>query len=112
MKRFWASWVSGNYADEGCSKPPFKFWVSGSIARPNLGLTPAQMQKYRRLREDESDAEAFLDTYSRDNLTLCAVVDAESEDDVWVLVAKHYPDYKPRFCEEKEPDFKPGDRFQ
>ncbi|MCP1757883.1 hypothetical protein [Bradyrhizobium elkanii] len=48
MPRHWASWWSGNYADEGCTRPPFKTWVSGT-----------------RDRDEE-----------RDEQSLCAVVDA------------------------------------
>jgi len=27
------------------------------------------------------------------------------------VVEKHYPDYEERFCEERESNFEPGDRF-
>jgi hypothetical protein len=84
LKRYWVSWWSGNYAEEGCTKPPFQFWCSG----------------YRD-REGEGDEES-----------LCAVIDAPDEDLVFTAIEKHYPDCKPRFCEEKAPDFEPDpERF-
>lgn len=89
--RYWVSWFSGNYEDEGCTKPPFEFWVTGQRDRQGNGLS----QKH-----------------ARDDCSLCAVIDAESEDAVWKLVGKHFPDYEVRFLEEKNPNFQPGDRFQ
>lgn len=86
INRHWVSWWSGNYADEGCTKPPFKFWVSGQRDRDG--------------------------TDGRDECSLCAVIDAVDEDAVWALVETHYPDCQQRFCERKEADFTPGDRFQ
>jgi hypothetical protein len=84
--RYWVSWWSGNYADEGCTKPPFKFWSSGS--------------RYRA--EDDE----------RDECSLCAVIDAADDLDVWRLVKQHFPDCEERFCDEKELGWKPGDRFR
>jgi len=88
MKRFWISWWSGNYEDEGCTKPPFQFWVSGQRDRDN----------------DDSESE-------RDECAICAVIDANSEEEIWPVVKKHFPDYEPRFCTEKRPDYVPNDRF-
>jgi hypothetical protein len=45
--------------------------------------------------------------------TMCAVVHAEDEDAAKGLVLKYWPDLSDwRFCDEKESDWKPGDRFQ
>ena len=85
MTRWWVSWWSGNYADEGCTAPPFQVWESGS-----------------RDRNDDSD---------RDDVSLCAVVDAADEAAIWRVVARHFPDYEPRFCNEREADWQPNDRF-
>ena len=86
MNRYWVSWWSGYYKSEGCTQPPFQIWNSGErpsgIHRPN-----------------------------RTEISFCAVVDSDSENSVWELVKKHFPDYKKRFCNQKEPDFEPGDRF-
>jgi len=79
--RFWASWWSGNYASEGCTKPPFKFWSSGS-----------------RLRDDDDE---------KDDWSICAVVDAASEEDVRALALKHFPDAEFRFFEERPADWQP-----
>ena len=87
MTRYWVSWWSGNYAGDGCTKPPFAFWCSGS-------------RDDRRGRKD------------RDEQSLCAVIDALDCRSVWELVDKHFPDAEPRFCEEKAPDWQPSpDRF-
>jgi hypothetical protein len=85
MTRYWVSWWSGNYEDEGCTKPPFQFWVSG--------------QRERGMDED------------RDEESICAVIDSESSEDIESLIAKHFPDYEMRFCEERASDWEPGDRF-
>ena len=89
LRRFWVSWYSGNYADEGCTRPPYTFWSSGSADRYVNGQ---------------------LDTV-RDELTLCAVIDAETADAVWPQIRRYFPDYRERFCEEKAGDFMPGERF-
>ena len=111
MTRFWVSWWSGNYADEGCTKPPFKFWTSGQRDRPNHGLNEEQQKLIAQIN-DEDEYDAFLNEHARDDCSLCAVIDAESEDVVWGLVGKHFPDYSQCFCEERAPDFTPGSRFQ
>jgi hypothetical protein len=83
MPRHWASWWSGNYTDEGCTKPPFKFWVSGY-----------------RPRDEE-----------RDEQSLCAVIDAQDDLDVTNLIKQHYPDFEMRFIDEKPDGWQPGSRF-
>ncbi len=89
MNRYWVSWYSGNYADEGCTKPPFKFWNTG----------------YRD-RKNKSGQE------ERTECSLCAVIDAVNEKEIWKIVKQYFPDYKFRFCEEKENNYTPNeDRF-
>ena len=86
MTRYWVGWISGNYADEGCTAPPFKFWQTGVTDHP-------------------TDPE-------RDHLTLCAVIDAESEAEAWALVGQHFPDYQQRFISVRASDYRPSpDRF-
>jgi len=86
MARYWASWWSGNYADEGCTAPPFEFWVSGQRERRDGG--------------------------EKDDCSICAVIDAEDEDAVEGLIKNHFPDYEMRFCELRASDFFPSpDRF-
>lgn len=70
-RKYWISWISGNYADEGCTKPSFKFWETGSIFRQNS---------------------------ERDDLTLCTLLEVPSEEAAWELIPKHFPDYEERFC--------------
>lgn len=91
--RYWVSWVSGNYIDEGCTAPPFQFWLSG------------QRDRRSHLPQTWDDGE------EKDDCNLCAVIDADSEDQIWPVVAKHFPDYEQRFCNEVEVDYQPGDRF-
>ena len=86
MTRYWVSWYSGNYAEDGCTKPPFKYWCTGYKDHPT---------------DDNKDLEI-----------LCAVIDAYHEDAVWSLVFRYFPDYTERFCEEREHDYVPSkDRF-
>lgn len=85
MKKYWVSWVSGYYSDEGCSKPPYPVWITGQLERP-AGL--------------------------RSDCTICAVIQAENEEEVWNSVAKHFPDYQTRFIIEKDSNWIPGNRFQ
>jgi len=97
MQRWWVSWWSGYYADEGCTEPPFQVWISGYRDRDNA---------------PEHCPTCGLDTKrDRDECSICAVIDAESEKQIWEVVAKHFPDYEERFCTPKEQDFEPGDRF-
>jgi fructose-1,6-bisphosphatase/inositol monophosphatase family enzyme len=109
MKRFWISWFSGNYEDEGCTKPPFKFWVSGSRFRVNYGLTEEQRKVAEQLGEEEY--KAYMNKHSRDDQIICTAIDAEDESAALALVGKHFPDYEVRFCEEQDSQLKPGSRF-
>lgn len=107
MKRFWVSWFSGGYEDEGCvGEPPFTYWWSGQRERPNHGLTEEQYAQYLEMDDDEGDE--FLDKHGRSTGTAVACVDAESEEEIWAVIAKYFPDYEQRFIEEREADFQPG----
>ena len=86
MKRYWVSWISGDYEDEGCTTPPFKVWITGYRGR--------------------------VGTNDRDDCTICAVIDSEDEDSIWELIGKHFPDYEERFIDERSLDWNPGERFQ
>jgi hypothetical protein len=111
MKRFWISWFSGGYEDEGCiGEPPFQYWWTGQRERPNHGLTPEKYAEYKKI-EDQGDADAFLDEHGRSDGTACAMVEAESEAEIWPVIAKYFPDYTYRFCEERELTDEPNDRF-
>ena len=85
VQRYWVSWYSGNYDDEGCSAQPFEFLVSG----------------YRGRNDDSG----------RDDCTLCAVIEAEDEADIWKLISEHFPDYEQRFIDPRESDWLPANRF-
>lgn len=85
MQRYWVSWWSGNYASEGCTKPPYQVWDSGSRDRNHAN--------------------------GGDEMSLCAVIDANSESDIWKSVSKHFPDYEARFCTPVEADYIPNNRF-
>ena len=111
MKRYWISWYSGGYEDEGCvDEPPFQYWWSGSRFRPNYGLSDEKFSEYLKI-ENKEDTYAFLDKHGRSDGTACAMVEAENTDEIWQVVGKYFPDYKERFCEECEPSTVPGDRF-
>ena len=112
MAKYWVSWYSGNYADEGCTAPPFKFWVTGSCFRPNYGLSEEEY-KFSLTIDDQDEYDEYLNEHGRDDCTICAAIESDSEAAIWELVAKHFPDYRYRFCEEKDPDFDPhSNRFQ
>jgi len=74
--KYWTSWWSGNYEDEGCTAPPFKFWTSGE-----------------ERREGDTD---------RIDLSICALIEAADSEEVWQLVEGHFPDYRARFCEQRD----------
>ena len=111
MKRYWVSWYSGNYEDEGCTTPPFKFWVTGYRSRPDYGLNLSELMEFNAIHNEDEQSD-FLEEHSRDNCTICAAIDAEAEQEVWKLVCNHFPDYSERFINEVAPDFVPGDRFR
>lgn len=83
--RYWCSWWTGNYADEGCTSPPYQVFVSG----------------YRD-RNDGSD---------RDEQSVCALFDAPDEATIRAAVAAHFPDAEWRFVTPTEADWLPNDRF-
>ena len=93
MKRFWVSWWSGYYEDEGCTEPPFQVWTTG-----------------QRFREDINNP--FNTDTERSDVSLCAVIDAPEEVFILPVIYKHFPDCEMRFCEQKRIDWQPGDRFQ
>ncbi len=81
--KFWASWWSGNFANEGCTEPPFHVWVSGE--------------------RDRADG--------KDEWSICGHLAFPSEEALRESVAKHYPDCEWRFVKEVGDDFKPNNRF-
>lgn len=86
MARFWVSW----WTSIDPENVPFDNWVSGYRCRPGA---------------DDDDDDAW------DNASVCALIDADDEDQIWDAIEKLYPDYEERFCEEREADYTPGDRF-
>jgi len=111
MNRYWVSWYSGNYSDEGCSAPPFQFWTSGYRSRPRYGLNDELYTQLLKINNEE-ERQDFLDENSRDDCTICAMVDAENEDEIWRAVTKYFPDQEYRFCElQVDPTAASGDRF-
>ena len=93
MKRYWISFYSGYYGDEGCTAPPFQVWISGESER--RGHLP----------------QSFESGSPKNDCTICTVVDANNENEIWESVGKHFLDYEKRFCDVVESDFVPGDRF-
>ncbi len=111
MKRYWISWYSGGYESEGCiDEPPFQYWWTGQRERPNHGLTPEQLAIYEAI-EDEDEGYAYLDEHGKSDGTAVALVEADSVGQIWKVISKFFPDYKERFCEERDTDWTPGDRF-
>lgn len=110
LNRYWISWQSGNYADEGCTKPPFQYWITGYCDRPFFGLTPVRHAEFLSFATP-TEQDEFLDRYSRDNCIFCAMVDATNEDEIWEVIKKHFPDCEIRFCNPVELNAVPGNEF-
>jgi hypothetical protein len=111
MTRFWISWFSGGYGDEGCKEqPPFQYWWTGQRDRLNYGLSAEKYAVYLQIK-DEAASHAFIDVHGRADGSACAMVEANNKDEIWPVIARYFPDYKFRFCEECDPDCTPGDRF-
>jgi hypothetical protein len=85
MTRYWASWWTGYYASEGCTKPPYQIWNTG--------------ERDRESRE------------TGDEISLCAVIDANNDQEITDSISKHFPDYEIRFIKSVGDDWIPGDRF-
>lgn len=111
LKRFWVSWISGYYENEGCTKPPFKLWTSSYIEREQQNFTPEQYRIFALLEDNSEELERALNAYTKTDCNLCAVIDATDEEAIWKVVKHHFPDYIYRFCQEEQNDFIPGDRF-
>ena len=84
-RRFWVSWYSTYHIKYKCTTPPFKIWESGYCDNP-------------------ADEDIDLSTW-------CAVIEANSEQEIWQVIKNHFPDYEERFCEERNSDWEPNDRF-
>lgn len=112
-KRYWISWYSGGYEDEGCNlDTPFQYWWTGQRDRLNDGMTPEQVIEAARLEDEDEDAYyAYMDAHSKSDGTACAMIDAESEDEIWQVIGHHFPDYEVRFIEGRDDGHTPGDRF-
>lgn len=93
MQKYWISFYSGYYEDEGCSKPPFQVWMSG------------QCERRTHLPQ------VFENGYEKDDGIWCALVESHNTENIWKTVEKHFPDYEERFCHEVESDWIPNDRF-
>jgi exonuclease SbcD len=86
--KFWASWWSSYDSDKGCTEPPFEVWLTG-------------------------EREAAHGDPGHSELSFCALVEAESVQEVWEVVRVHYPDFEPRFANLVADDWSaPADRFQ
>jgi hypothetical protein len=115
MTRFWVSWWTGNYADEGCTEPPFHFWVTGYRDRKALEKIDAMPGLVGPLREAAS-AESYVDRDGededmRDEVSACALVQYDDPSAVFTDIAKHFPDREFRFCEPRKDGWTPSDRF-
>lgn len=73
---------------------------------------------------DDETGETVLDTAGREidcwesgwsaddeRSMICAVIDAESEQEVWNGIGRLVGEYTERFCLEKPSDWQPGERF-
>jgi len=86
MKRYWCSWWSGYYLDEGCSMPPFQIWLLHERARN------------------------YPDT-TRTEVNIYAVIDSDLVAEIESSIQKYFPDYSELSIEEKDIDFQPDECF-
>lgn len=87
MTRYWVSW----WSELDPENVPFSYWVSGWRCNPKA-------------------TDPFADG-AWNSASICALIDAPDKATLWDGVGKHFPDFEVRFCEEREPDYTPGDRF-
>ena len=92
MPKYFISWFSGNYSDEGCTEPSFKVWITHKEKRRKSGI--GWFDENGLPKEDS---------------TIVTLIEAESEENVWKLIAKYYPDYTKRFIYPIEEDWKKPD---
>jgi hypothetical protein len=86
--RYWVSWYGGV---DGDSRP----------IKDDEG-TPAWACSGSRIATHKNDP----------CNTICAIIDAKNEEEVWKRVREYWPEAEERFIEEKDPNYLPGDRFQ
>lgn len=84
-RRYWVSWYSHFYESYGHRSVSFPFWISGET-----------------MDEDENGV---------NRVTIVGLVEVESEETIWQHVGECMPDYEVRFCEERDSNWFPGDRF-
>ena len=97
-KLWWVSWYSGCYEDEGCLEHPFQVWYTGQRSRPKYGLSDEHYETYKSI-EDEDEANNFVDEHGKSDGTVCALLSASSEDEIWKAIAHYFPDFQSRFCD-------------
>lgn len=83
------------------------YWVSwwSECDFPDVSTMPETWHTGARCGSDGSDG--WFSSYS-----YCSLIVAESEEAVWDLVRKHYPDYEERFCDPRPAGYEvTSDRF-
>jgi len=122
MKNYWTSWYTW------CHHLPetgFKYWITGSGCRdrvpydsPVAGKSVKEAMALAQIEFDKDAAQhecvedwASEYGYVMSDASICAHIQAESEEQVWEIVGKHFPDYEFRFIDEVPMDHKLNDRF-
>ena len=85
-----------------------RYWVSWYEPMPDGDWRPLTVPEKSAIPAYWCSGETMAEPVSA---TVCAVIDAKSESAAMVLVKKHWKPGEFRFIEEKEADFRPGDRF-
>ena len=94
MTKYWVSWISGNYADEGCTKPHFKYWITDQLS--------GRRSCYPQF---------FIDGPKNDMICV-ALITTESEEEIWNIIGQYFPDYDRRFINIVSEDWvPPQERF-
>jgi hypothetical protein len=97
MKTFWCGWLTGGYADEGCTEPPFHYVATKEVERESVCLTQKDADILNCMI-DANHRGMYLTTLLRSDLELTAFVKEESEEAATSLIMKHFPDANIVFC--------------
>jgi len=115
LKRYRIRFYSGNYEDEGCSRPSFPVWISSQRDRrdPDLEYGVEGWDAVRSLQttDDEDLWDWVQEAYARDDCCFVGFIDAHSYQSALVRIGTHFPDYYDLEIEQVAYDWLPGSRF-
>jgi len=89
-QRYWVTFLSGYYKDEGCSHPDFPSWILSDIKDRRLFLP-----------------HLTSDGHPKTDCVIAGLIDAFSEEELWIRVKKFFPDYEMQSIETKPAQWQP-----